>query len=130
MKTRKQVNTNITVKTVLDKSSGEILSQTEEHKTKLSFSEKEPNYVKLYLDDMSMLENLSVQENSILRQILKLVNYDNEVVLIKHIRQTKINPYIKTTSKDVDKCVKNAISKFKKKIYFLLLVLQNQVYIN
>lgn len=49
--------------------------------TKTTRVEKEPNYVKLYLDDVCMLNNLPKTSSSILNELLVYANYNNEISL-------------------------------------------------
>ena len=61
---------------------GEIVEQLNTYTTKLSVSETEPRYVKLYLDDIAKLEGITGSQNSVLLGILKLTQFStNEVIL-------------------------------------------------
>ena len=47
----------------------------------------EPSYIKLYLQDISYLNNLPSGTDKILYEFLKYLNYENEIVLTKVIKQ-------------------------------------------
>ncbi|MQT35104.1 helix-turn-helix domain-containing protein [Pseudomonas helleri] len=85
---------------------GEVIQETSETVSRMP---NEPNFVKIYIDGISKIYNLSNGENSFLFELLKLVNYDNEIVLNKGIKQ-KIAARIGIKSQTVD----NNISKLKK----------------
>jgi hypothetical protein len=57
---------------------GRIINQSS---TKTARVEKEPNYVKLYLDDICILNNLPKTSSSILNELLVYANYNNEISL-------------------------------------------------
>lgn len=61
---------------------GEII-KTERITTK--YVEREPDYIKLYIKDILKLSDISNANNSILYAILKRLNYQNEVFLLKHV---------------------------------------------
>lgn len=101
---------------------GNIVDEQTKCTTKLSTSETEPRYVKLYLDDISKIEGLSNNQNNILLSILKLTEFKtNEVILNKWNRE-KIARSLDTT----DQVIRNAISHLVKKQ--LLLKLATGVY--
>lgn len=61
-----------------------LVSQT----TKQTYlMDKEPDFVKLYITDIMKLSNLPKSCNTVLMALLKQANYDNEIVLIKSIRE-------------------------------------------
>lgn len=104
------------------KVNGNIVNEQTKCTTKLSSTETEPRYVKLYLDDISKMEGLSNNQNNILLSILKLTEFrTNEVILNKWNRE-KIAKSLNTT----DQVVRNAISNLVKKE--LLLKLATGVY--
>lgn len=90
---------------------GEIVEQLSTYTTKLSVSETEPRYVKLYLDDIAKLEGITGSQNSVLLGILKLTQFStNEVILNKYNRE-KIASSLDTT----DQVIRNTISNFVKR---------------
>lgn len=70
---------------------------------------REPDFVKVYLEGVSKIFALSGGENAFLCEILKLVNYDNEVVINKGIKQ-KIAKKLGFKEQTID----NNIAKLKK----------------
>ena len=75
--------TKETITRTIDHQTGEVLD------TALSQSfvvDREPNYVKLYVDDILKLSNLPRSSNSLIYELLKRVAYNNEVIIIKAIR--------------------------------------------
>ena len=61
-------------KTIIDHQTGEII-QTE-HNQK-GFVEKEPDYVKLYLQDIARLNNLPPSTSSLMTLIIRSMGYNN-----------------------------------------------------
>jgi hypothetical protein len=55
--------------------------------TQTFLTDKEPDYVKLYITDIMKLSNIPKSCNSVLMALLNKSNYDNEIILIKAIRQ-------------------------------------------
>lgn len=51
----------------------------------------EPSYIKLYLADISYLNNLPAGTDKILYELLKYLNYENEIVLTKVIKERIAN---------------------------------------
>lgn len=90
---------------------GEVIDQLNTYTTKISTTETEPRYVKLYLDDISKIQGLTNNQNSILLGILQLTSFNtNEVILNKYNRE-KIAQNINTT----DQVIRNAISNLVKR---------------
>jgi len=76
--------TRETVSRTINHDTGEVVD------TALSqsfYADREPNYVKLYVDDILKLSNLPRSSNSLIYELLKRVAYNNEVIIIKAIRQ-------------------------------------------
>lgn len=66
--------------TTLDIRSGEILEVVDRKEYKV---DREPDYIKLYLDDLAYLMHLP--NNDVLFCLLKKMNYEGEVILIKSV---------------------------------------------
>ena len=66
--------------TTLDRRSGEILEVVDRKEYKV---DREPDYIKLYLDDLAYLMHLP--NNDVLFCLLKKMNYEGEVILIKSV---------------------------------------------
>jgi len=77
----KEVTTN-----VVNHETGEV---TETKNLKERVVSREPDYIKLYIADLIKLNDLPKSTNDILYNILKRMNYDNEIVLVYH-NKTKI----------------------------------------
>ncbi len=115
MGNKKVVLTDILSSTEVDKKTGEILNHSIVHTNKISSIETEPPYVKLYLNDISLLNGLTSNQNSILHEIVKLVQYEtNEVILNKYNRE-KIAKSLNTTDPTIRNCI---TSLTKKKILY------------
>lgn len=91
--------------TIVD-SDGNVIHETNETVSRMP---REPDFVKVYLEGISKIYSLSNGENSFLLELLKLVNYDNEIVLNKGIKQ-KIAKKLDIKEQTVD----NNVSKLKK----------------
>ena len=69
--------------TTVDSKSGEILQKTSVEK---SVVEGEPNFVKLYIDDILKLKDIPKASNDVLNILVKNMSYGNVVVMIKPIK--------------------------------------------
>lgn len=68
----------------VDHQSGEVFSQ---ELVTTSEVEKEPEYVKLYITDMMKLTGIPKSASSILMSLLRYVNFNNQIVLVKPIKE-------------------------------------------
>lgn len=69
-------------KETIDKQTGEVLQTYSE-----SVIPREPDFIKLYLDDIGVLKGIAAWTNSVLVELLKLMSYKNQIVLnstVKH----------------------------------------------
>lgn len=97
-----------TTKTIDD--SGHL--QSVRTNTVISNSEMEPNYIKMYIDDVSKLYGLSSGENNVLRELLRYLNYNNEIIITAYIKNTikeDLNLSIKLIEKTISRCIKSNI---------------------
>jgi len=79
---RKKIIQEVT-KTTTDQN-GKFLSES---KRTTGYANREPDYVKLYLQDLLRLKDIPKTSNSILLSILKRLSYDsNEIILISHVK--------------------------------------------
>lgn len=105
----KKKTQNVTQEVVVDKTTGEILS---ENVTSQTFINKgsEPPFIKLYIDDLILLNDLPTKSSAILWELLRNMSYDNEIALNAY-RKKKIieNLDIKMST------LNNALSSFVKK---------------
>ena len=91
--------------TTIDVETGEVKEYSQE-----SVIPKEPDYVKLYLADLVMLNDIPKWVSGILYELLKRMNYQNEIVLNSEIK--------KRIAKELDivpKTIDNALVTFVKK---------------
>ena len=68
----------------MDNNTGEVSKTTN---TKTFKAEAEPKYIKMYLEDISYLNNLPKGSGSLIYELLKLVNYDQEIILTKYLKE-------------------------------------------
>jgi hypothetical protein len=68
---------------ILNNDSGEIEETTKTTQQFLKF-EQEPSYIKLYLQDIGYLYNLPKHLPTLLFELLKLLDYDNEITINLH----------------------------------------------
>ena len=101
-KTAKVLVTN--TNTVTDKDTGEILSQ--ERSTKLKQVEREPNYIKLYTDDIGRLFNLPGSSSEVLASIASHMAYKTNIIVlygpIKKVIMAELGMNINTFNKAID----------------------------
>lgn len=71
------------VSTTINHESGEIIEET---LVTTSNFEKEPDFVKLYLDDIMRLSSIPKSGNNLLMALLRRMTYENEIVIVKSIR--------------------------------------------
>lgn len=89
-------------KTIIDHQTGEIL-QTE-HNQK-SFVEKEPDYVKLYLQDVARLKDLPTSASNLMTIIIKSMGYNNLFFAFKPLKEMfceELNMPMNTLNKQID----------------------------
>lgn len=94
-KSVKTINRNHTT-TTIDKLTGEVL---QEQSTTSFTTDAEPAFFKLYLANISMLHNLTVSNNKILNELLKIGNYAGEAIINSTIKKRiceKLNTTIAT----------------------------------
>ena len=107
---KKISQTHIIETDIVDAEGNTIESRTET-KTKLSKTEQEPRYVKMYLDDFRLLQGLSATESAILHELLYLMQYaTNEVVVLKDDREL-IAENCKTTDGMVKQTLRKLVDK-------------------
>jgi hypothetical protein len=87
---------------IVDVETGEIIQEKDTVKTK--FLEKEPNFVKIYLKDILYLNELSTSYHNVLYAIIKRMDYDNIIYLMK-TNKTKIAEECKLEVNTVAKAI-------------------------
>lgn len=101
--------------TVVDGETGVIHSQS--RTTKSVIAGKEPNYVKLYLDDISYLHNMQPAISNVLYELLKRATYagDNNGMMIYPIKSMKedianeLNIKLQSVNNAITKLVKGHV---------------------
>jgi len=83
-------------KDTVDLSSGEVIKTYTE-----SVIGKEPDFIKLYLDDIAMLNNVPKRANGVLYELLAMMDYKNRIVLNSAIKQ-EIAEDLKIAVKTID----------------------------
>lgn len=76
--------TKVITNKVTDIRTGEIL---EEHENIEGYTEKEPDYVKLYLKDIVALNDLPKGLDRVINVLLKTMSYDNMIILNSFIKK-------------------------------------------
>jgi len=88
---------------------GEVLEQ---HSISVVRMDREPDYVKLYLNDIMKLNDLPASSSSILFRILNRMGYDNKVVLVNEIKEDiakEVGTSYDTVRKRITELVKKKI---------------------
>ncbi len=100
--------------------SGEIIQQTT---TTSAVVPKEPEFVKLYIEDIKRIFDLNQSESRILNCLLKYMSYNNVVVLLKPIKDMicrDLNMPINTLNKAIDNLYKlNILIRMHKSVYLV-----------
>lgn len=111
MGTKKMVNTEIENSIEVNKMTGEVIFESLKQKNKISILETEPKYVKLYLDDLSLLNGLTTNQNTVMLEIVKRTQWQTNVVCLNKYYRDEIS---KITGSS-DQVIRNIISTFVKK---------------
>lgn len=80
---RKRISQEI-VSQIVNSDTGEI---DQEVKHQVSYVEREPDYVKLYISDIIRLTDLPKSSNDILLAILKRMTYNNDIALFAPVKR-------------------------------------------
>jgi len=72
------------VENTVDLNTGEII----ENKVTTTYANNEPEYIKLYLQDISKILALSTKGEKTLLALVRKMNYDNEIVLTGKMKET------------------------------------------
>ena len=119
MENKKRV-TKETITQIYDNRMGDqrLVSQTV---NQTYLADKEPDYVKLYITDIMKLSNIPKSCNSVLMALLNRATYNNEIVIVKQIRQDickELQIGDSTFRKALDEFIeKGILSKRGKQIY-------------
>ena len=84
---------------------------------------REPDYVKLYLDDIKRFYELNNSESKVLNGLLRYMSYNNVVVLLKPIKDmicAELRMPINTFNKSIDNLFKqNILIRMHKSVYLI-----------
>lgn len=97
----KQIISRIT-REILDSSTGEMLAEERIEKRRVS---REPDFIKLYLDDIMLLSDIPKQKSDIMYLLLKKMNYDNEITIV-HAHKAEISEKLNCSLINIDKTLK------------------------
>lgn len=103
---RKLTKTEITE--VIDKETGELIIQNS--KSQSFLIDREPDYIKLYIEDISRLKDIPAGMNKVLFEIIKSINYNGIVMAYMPVKQLMCSNMGITIS-----YLNNCISEFHKK---------------
>lgn len=90
-------------KTIIDHETGEIIKTDD---LKSYAVESEPNYVKMYIDDIAKLKDVPQASNDVLRVLVRNMSYGNLVVMIKPIKD-KIKEETGLSLNTINKSIQN-----------------------
>lgn len=106
---KKRVSKEVTEKTV-DFTTGEVVT---EKFVQEGWTDKEPNYVKLYLDNLVLLNGLPKGTSDTLFELLKYMSYENMIILNPFVREKIANALnfktVQSLNNNLNKLVKNGI---------------------
>jgi hypothetical protein len=106
---KKKVSKEI-IEKVLDSSSGEIL---QEKFVQQVYLDKEPNYVKLYIDNLILLNGLPKGTTDTIMELLKYMSYENTIILNSYIKKEIANTLgfktVQSLDNNINKLVKKGI---------------------
>ena len=89
------------IEEIIDIKTGEVITRASTTSFKV---DKEPDFVKLYLQDLVQLNNLPSGMSKILMLIIRQMNYNNVVVLISHTKEF-ICDELNVSMSYVNKCI-------------------------
>jgi hypothetical protein len=73
---------------IINNETGEVKEEINNKTIKIP---KEDNYIKIYIKTIGLLHNLPNSADKILFELLKYVNYDNEIIINKSVKQNIAN---------------------------------------
>jgi len=115
----RKVKRTIKESQTINSDTGEVLSSTA---TSVSYS-KEPDFIKLYLDDLIKISNLPAGANKTIYALLPKMNYDNEIVLSKSMKDElcqKLSIKINSFEHNLGDLVANGILMKKSNNHYLM----------
>jgi len=101
--------TNVTETKVVDSTTGEVMEEILSHTYKVP---AEPNFIKLYLNDIIYLHDMPTAHHAILYELLQIMDYDNMITVNsarKRLISTKLDIALSTISNSITELVKAKI---------------------
>ena len=92
---------------IINSETGEVIEQTKKESLPVG---KEPNYYKVYINDLANLQGLNTTEKMVLELLSANMTFDNLIVLIKPIKEK----LMKMTGKSYE-CIEKAVKELAKK---------------
>jgi hypothetical protein len=99
--------TNEVINRTIDVDTGEIIQITDQKTYRVS---NEPDFIKLYLNDLVKLQNLPPSANNILYLLLQNMDYQNRIYITKSIKENVIKK-LNISLSSLEKAVKGYIDK-------------------
>ena len=97
----------------VDLESGKAIESTEQQERTVKV-EQEPNFIKLYLQDICKLNDLPKTSSKLLNELLKYTAYDNMILIPTYVKEKlaqELNMNIGTVSNSLSKLTKKGILK-------------------
>ncbi len=94
-------------KEFIDNTTGEVINKLTQ---KTYTASNEPNYIKLYLDDLAKLKNLPPSANNILYLLMQNMDYKNRIYITKSIKDN-ICKSLNISDSSLNKAIKIYIDK-------------------
>lgn len=108
---KRKFQKQITRDTVIDKATGEILSEVATEQQVVQRG-GEPKYVKFYIDDLILINNLPTKSSAVLWELVKNTTYENKIILNGSIKKdicAKLNIKMPTLNNTLSSFVKKEI---------------------
>lgn len=99
-----------TIEKILDFSTGEVM---QERFVQQVYQDKEPNYVKLYIDNLILLNGLPKGTTDTIMELLKYMSYENTIILNSYIKKEIADSLgfktVQSLDNNINKLVKKGI---------------------
>ncbi|HHD2824524.1 replication/maintenance protein RepL [Clostridium perfringens] len=105
---KRSIVTGVETQKIIDVSTGEVLQEQSQLKTQTKGAE--PPFIKLYIDDLMLINDLPTSSSNILWELVKTMSYDQEIVL-NASRKKRICANLNIQMQTLN----NALTKFVKK---------------
>ena len=108
---KRKFQKQITRDTVIDKATGEILSEVATEQQVVQRG-GEPKYVKFYIDDLILINNLPTKSSAVLWELVKNTTYEHKIILNGSIKKdicAKLNIKMPTLNNTLSSFVKKEI---------------------